>query len=89
MGYHTPGSQSFYTKLLRTQRKPKSKIFKPIGQWPGLIQMMNQTGGKKSRWTVPLRWGTDCGTDAKCNRDGNKQGTSKTTPSKVKAEKIK
>ena len=28
---------------------------KYIGQWPRLDEMMKKTGGRKSRWTVPLK----------------------------------
>ena len=35
--------------------KPKTKLCLPIGHWPRLVWMMKQTGGRKSRWTVPLR----------------------------------
>ena len=26
-----------------------------IGQWPRWIRLMKKNGGRKSRWTVPLR----------------------------------
>ena len=43
---------NYYTHSVKTEQK--SKILQSIGQWPMLVRMMEQNGGRKSRWTVPL-----------------------------------
>ena len=41
-------------KVSLSGRKPNSKKFYPIGQWPQTIRMMKKTIGRKSRLTIPL-----------------------------------
>ena len=52
------GVSLFDTKIRITLRKlnKNRKYFNPLvnGQWPRLVRMMKNTGGRKSRWTVPL-----------------------------------
>ena len=35
-------------------KQQKTKLLKPISQWPKPVRMLKKTQGQKSRWTVPL-----------------------------------
>ena len=52
--YDTAGR--FLRTIQTTQRNlnQNRKYFNPVSQWPRLVRMMKKTGGRKSRWTVPL-----------------------------------
>ena len=49
----------FKNSNISSKSKQNSKILQPVYQGPRWVRLMKKTGGRKSRDTLPLRWGWD------------------------------